>query len=583
MNSDQPFSYQLLIVMTAALPLSLSLCYAVRKWKTAVAKLTPWSALPAIMAGVIGPVGGHVELTWFLLKVRLGMDSVACIFLFFTAILWFLSAIYGQRYLAKDTFRSRFFFYYLLAMSGNFGLIVAQDMITFYVFFALMSFSSYGLVVHNRDKDALRAGKIYIMLVIFGEILLFTALALIASTTGSLTLTSLPTMPANNLIILLVLTGFGIKAGALPLHVWLPLAHPAAPTPASAILSGAMIKAGLLGWLKFLPWGLPATVGWGSACIVAGMLAAFFGIVIGVNQKNPKTLLAYSSISQMGLITAGVGVGLSLPDAVPAALAAVSIYALHHGFAKGALFLSVGLASNASRHFWMRVLIMGGTALAALALAGAPFTSGMIAKTGLKSVVNLLGGPWSEWLNLLLPLAATGTSLLMIRFLYLMAPEKPGDRHYSKGLLLPWMLMLIFVAVATWKLPAANAAVSKALYPTTLWVAIWPVGLGICLSAIVYHYLRKSSRQIHHIIPAGDIMVLFHRLPYNHICKWFEKLNQLFGILRTKTDELKRHLLSQSDQKNLLNQLEQQLTRWPIAGILFTCLICVFLLMLVGR
>ncbi|MGD1971943.1 MAG: proton-conducting transporter membrane subunit, partial [Desulfobacterales bacterium] len=301
------------------------------------------------------PLGGHVELTWFLLEIQLGLDAISRTFLFFTALLWFLSGIYGQRYLATDPHRSRFFFYYLLAMSGNFGLIIAQDMITFYVFFALMSFPSYGLVVHNQDKDALRAGKIYIILVIFGEILLFTALALIFRTTGSSSLNAITFMPSNHLVILLVLVGFGIKAGALPLHVWLPLAHPAAPTPASAVLSGAMIKAGLLGWLRFLPWEQTKTAVWGSPCIVAGMLAAFFGVIVGLNQKNPKTLLAYSSISQMGLMTAGIGIGLALPDAAPLAIAAVSVYAVHHGFAKGALFLSVGFTSGTIKNNWMRV------------------------------------------------------------------------------------------------------------------------------------------------------------------------------------------------------------------------------------
>ena len=129
-------------------------------------------------------------------------------------------------------------------------------------------------------------------MVILGEILLFTALALIFRSTGSLSLNAITSMPSNHLVILLVLVGFGIKAGALPLHVWLPLAHPAAPTPASAVLSGAMIKAGLLGWLRFLPLGQPGTAVWGSPCIFAGMLAAFFGVIVGLNQKNPKTSIS---------------------------------------------------------------------------------------------------------------------------------------------------------------------------------------------------------------------------------------------------------------------------------------------------
>jgi formate hydrogenlyase subunit 3/multisubunit Na+/H+ antiporter MnhD subunit len=580
MNSTLSFSNQLLIILTAALPLVLGLCYAVRRWQTAFFRLAPWSALPALAVSVTGPFGGHVELTWFLLEIQLGLDTVGCTFLFFTAALWFLSGIYGQRYLATDPRRSRFFFFYLLAMSGNLGLIIAQDMITFYVFFALMSFSSYGLVVHNQDKDALRAGKIYIILVIFGEILLFTALALIFRTTVSLSLNTIASMPSNHLVILLVLVGFGIKAGALPLHVWLPLAHPAAPTPASAVLSGAMIKAGLLGWLRFLPWGQPGTAVWGSPCIVAGMLAAFLGVIFGLNQKNPKTLLAYSSISQMGLMTAGIGIGLSLPDAAPLVIAAVSVYAVHHGFAKGALFLSVGFTSSTTRNYWMRVFLTGGTGLAALALAGAPFTSGMIAKTALKSTVDLLEGPWSEWLNFLLPFAAVGTSLLMICFLRLIRPDYSKNDHLSAGLWLPWMFVVILVIFAVWYLTEARLAVSKALNTKTLWVAAWPVGLSVGLYSIFYLFRRKSQRKIEHIIPAGDILAIFDRIPLEPISNWLQKLLQIPGVLKPHIDGVTQRFSKQFIQRDLLDRLEQRLVRWPVAGILFTGIVCAFLFML---
>lgn len=534
------------------------------------------------MVSVFSPIGSHVELPWFLLEVRLGLDSVARIFLCFTALLWFLSGIYGQRYLAKDPHRSRFFFYYLLAMSGNFGLIVAQDMITFYVFFALMSFAAYGLVIHNRDKDALRAGKIYIILVIFGEILLFAALTLIARATGSLNLMAIPSMPANHLIILLVLMGFGIKAGALPLHVWLPLAHPAAPTPASAVLSGAMIKAGLLGWLRFLPWGQPDTAYWGSICIVAGMLAAFYGIIIGLNQRNPKTLLAYSSISQMGLMTAGVGIGLLLPDVAPIALAAVSIYAVHHGFAKGALFLSVGVASTATRNSKLQMFFLGGAGLAAFALAGGPLTSGMIAKTALKSTVNLLADPGFEWLNFLLPFAAVGTSLLMIRFLFLLQPDKSEDGHLSAGLWLPWIFMLILVIFTVWHLPEAQSAVLKALVPATLWIATWPLGLSVCIYGMVHFYLRQNKREIDPSIPAGDIVVLFYRIPFKYMLNRLQKWYQIPGILKPAIDDFKLRISNLFSRLDLLDRLEQQLMRWPTAGILFAGMIGAFLFMLAG-
>jgi hydrogenase-4 component B len=115
----------------------------------------------------------------------------------------------------------------------------------------------------------------------------------------------------------LLAAGFAVKAGIMPLHVWLPLAHPAAPVAASAVLSGALIKAGLIGWLRLLPLGGAAWPGWGTVFVVVGLTTAIAGALIGVAQTRPKVVLAYSSVSQMGIIATLVGVGLLAPAAAP--------------------------------------------------------------------------------------------------------------------------------------------------------------------------------------------------------------------------------------------------------------------------
>src|SRR5699024_2367349 len=148
------------------------------------------------------------------------------------------------------------------------------------------------------------------------------------------------------------LVGFGVKAGTVPLHVWLPLAHPAAPPAASAVLSGAMVKAGLVGWLRLLPSGpdqtgltdgaIPQTVAiFGWVLLVSALAGGFASAVLGVLQNDPKVVLAYSTISQMGFTTAVVAVGLIEPEFGDVTAAAAVLYAVHHGLAKGALFLGV--------------------------------------------------------------------------------------------------------------------------------------------------------------------------------------------------------------------------------------------------
>jgi formate hydrogenlyase subunit 3/multisubunit Na+/H+ antiporter MnhD subunit len=184
--------------------------------------------------------------------------------------------------------------------------------------------------------------------------------------------------------------GFGVKAGVLPLHFWLPLAHPVAPVPASAVLSGAMIKAGLLGWLHFLPLGHAEFPGWGLFCIAAGMAAALGAVVVGCMQNDPKTLLAYSSVSQMGVMTLILGIGLTNPGAWLAALPVLLLYALNHALAKGALFFGTGVAHSTGGGG--RRWVMAGLALPALALAGAPWTGGSMTKYAIKDLIAVLFG-----------------------------------------------------------------------------------------------------------------------------------------------------------------------------------------------
>ncbi len=140
--------------------------------------------------------------------------------------------------------------------------------------------------------------------------------------------------------------GFGAKIGLVPFHIWMPLAYRAAPIPAAAVLSGAAVKAGVIGLIRFLPLDV-ATPEWGEALVVAGLFSAFYGVAIGITQRNPKTVLAYSSVSQMGVIAAVFGMGLAVGDGDAALFA--GFYAAHHTLVKGALFLAVGVAAGDRR------------------------------------------------------------------------------------------------------------------------------------------------------------------------------------------------------------------------------------------
>jgi len=467
--------------------------------------LLPLAALPALGVALFAAPGA-VDLPWMFLGARFGLDGTGRIFLLFTAALWLAGGVHALGYLHDDPRRNSFWLFWCAAMAGNFGLVLAQDAASFYVFFALMSFASYGLVVHSRTPEALHAGRVYLALVVLGELALFAAIALAWQAAGSLNFTdigpALAASPWRDAVIGLTLVGFGIKVGALPLHVWLPLAHPVAPTPASAVLSGAMIKAGLLGWLRLLPLGAAGAPGWGEALVALGLVAAFAAALAGATQRQAKAALAYSSISQMGFVTVAVGIALAVPAAAPAAVAAAALYAFHHAFAKAALFLGVSLAGAPTAR--ARALWMIGVALPALALAGAPLTSGYAAKAALKAA--LPAG--FEGVAAALALAAAGTSLVMLRAVWLLRHDAGAGAHAShapNGAMWAGWALLVGCCLLGW--PAVGRLAD--LWPATAgaWLgAVWPLLLGAALAALAVAWRRRWAGGREFTVPPGDLL-----------------------------------------------------------------------------
>ena len=501
----------LLLMAALGLPLLAALALTITSWRGAVMRATPVAAVPALLLVFAGQNGASLHLPSLGQHAVLGLDAVGRIFLGFTSVLWLTSGWYARAYLAEDPNPVRFHLFFFLAMAGNFGLILASDVPTFYVCFTLMGLASAGLVLHRGDAEAVRAGRVYLALAMLGEVLIFTGFVFLTVSGGTTQIAALHRGVFSQPALLLLLLGFGIKAGALSLHFWLPLAHPAAPVPASAVLSGAMLKAGLLGWIRFLPLGEAAMPLSGFTLISAGLGAAFLGTFVGVVQKNPKTVLAYSSISQMGIITTGIGIGALRPESWLDIQWAVLIYATHHALAKGALFLGVGPAHAAQTRLQL-VTARVGLLLPALALAGAPFTSGALAKVALKSNVAFLPGGWADVLGILLPLAAVGTALKMARFLWLTWPRHPHPaEEHAKGLWPPWLSLVGAMLLGVWLLPGALGLLPVKLTPEKLWLATWPLLVGGGLAVLGAWLRRWFSGDLTRWLPAGDLGVLLER------------------------------------------------------------------------
>jgi formate hydrogenlyase subunit 3/multisubunit Na+/H+ antiporter MnhD subunit len=301
------------------------------------------------------------------------------------ALLWSTAGAYAATYQRGQPNRGRFAAGWLLCLTGCIGVFLAADMPLLYLMMATMTLGAGALVFQDESAGARRAAGIYLGLALAGETLVLIAMILLvqAMPDGSLLIrdaaAALPTARQRDLIVVLLLIGFGLKAGLVPLHVWMPLAHAAAPMPASAVLSGVVVKAGIIGLIRFLPVDA-ALADWGNTLALVGMFTALYAVAIGITQSHPKVVLAYSSVSQMGFTAAVIGMGIVNLDTATPVLAA--FYATHHILVKGAMFLLVGVvAATAATHLRGTLLL---AVVLALGLGGLPLTGGAVAKLAVK-------------------------------------------------------------------------------------------------------------------------------------------------------------------------------------------------------
>ena len=501
-------------VMPALLPALLALISVFPPLRAAALGLAPFAALPALLAalGVAELVGTYWP--WALLGTWLDLgDALSSAGLLFTSGLWLSAGLFARAEIGFEGPRSHGFWrYWLLTSTGNLGVFLAQDTASFYLFFALLTFAAYGLILHARSADAERAGRVYITMAIFGETALLAALFVLVSEHGNLRLARVPEIvadsPHRGLLSVLFLVGFGVKAGLVPLHLWLPLAHPIAPTAASAVLSGALIKAGVLGWLRFLPLDRSPLPALGELCMALGILAAAAAALIGVTQRNPKTALAYSSVSQMGIMTLALGGALSTGEAGPGWKLAIIAYLSHHALAKGALFLGAGTLHHARRSgaFW---LVLIGLVWSGLEIAGAPLTSGAYAKLSLKHALSesLAHAPEpllsKAQLSTTLSLLAVFSTLLMARVCFLVTrPAWLGTKPVRPGLLVPWVSLLILDTLLFLDVGSGLAALVSV---ENLFSALWPVLLGASSAGLAFAVARRLGLQLPEL-PAGDLL-----------------------------------------------------------------------------
>jgi len=375
-------------------------------------------------------VGGHlyrgIEYSLpnlFGVGLNFRVDTVGLLIALVTSFIYTLSCIYATSYMAHEHAQTRYFSFVLLTLSANLGVLLVKDFFSLFIFFELMAIFSYVLVIHEEDTKAMEAGKLYIYMCIVGGLALLVGIILLYFFTGTANMVPMAaliekTMPhLKYTVAFLMIIGFGSKAGIFFLHIWLPEAHPIAPTPASALLSGLMIKVGAYGIIRTVNtlWApgaetvaegaahaakhMPMTTlnNLGYALIWVGVITMFFGVVNALLSANCKRMLAYHSVSQMGFIVMGIGCAAYLGKDGAMGLAGALYHIVNHAIFKAALFLSIGAVYLRTRELDMYKL--GGLwrnmpftciacFVAVMGIAGVPLFNGFASKTLLHHAIN---------------------------------------------------------------------------------------------------------------------------------------------------------------------------------------------------
>ncbi len=377
-------------------------------WRNLAAVLTSGGVFLLCTLLFLTVLSGTVTLAWpeFLgLGLFFQVDLFSALFALFTSLIWFLATLFSWTYMAHEHRRTRYYVFLLITLTGCIGVFLAGDLISLFVFFEIMSLISYVLVIHTETEEAMAAGRSYLYLSIIGGLSLLAGIILLHFATGTTALAPQQELLEQSgsvryLILLSLIVGFGIKAGMVPLHVWLPKAHPVAPSPASALLSGIMIKTGAYGIIRVVNlviapaagehghWLLANTMGY--IIIWIAIATMFSAALMALFQTNIKRILAYSSISQMGYILMGVGCAAYLGYDGGLAFGSFSYHILNHAFFKAGMFMMAG-AIYARTHE-LELSRLGGLArsfpfttgaflVAALGISGFPGFNGYISKT----------------------------------------------------------------------------------------------------------------------------------------------------------------------------------------------------------
>lgn len=331
------------------------------------------------------------------LGINFVFDGFRAVYGWIAAFMWFMTALLSKEYFGHYHTENRYFFFFLLTLGATLGVFLSADLYTTFIFFEIMSFTSYTWVAQEEKPAALRAAETYLAVAVIGGLVMLMGIFILYHELGTLTISELfmaAEMFENKKLVyvasLCMLFGFGAKAGAFPLHIWLPKAHPVAPAPASALLSGILTKSGIYGALIISCDIFYHNAVWGTLMLTIGVITMVVGAVLALFSIDLKRTLACSSVSQIGFILIGVGMMGLLGEENGLAMRGTILHMVNHSLFKLLLFMCAGvvfmnlhkLDLNEIRGFGRKKPVLMLCFLSgALGIGGIPFFNGYVSKT----------------------------------------------------------------------------------------------------------------------------------------------------------------------------------------------------------
>jgi proton-translocating NADH-quinone oxidoreductase chain N len=447
----------MMLIVTASLGFVYPLYLQVKNISNEIIVIAAWGQKP--------PLAGIFEI-----------DMLSIFMVVNIAVLGFLVSIYSIKYMEKEGRITEFYTLLLFMMAGMIGIVMAGDFFTLFIFWELMSISSYVLVAFlKRRWGPIEAGFKYLLMSATAGAFLLLSMALIYGMTGTLNLAMIAdgivaakASPWFIILFSFLVVGFGVKSAIVPLHTWLPDAHPEAPSPISALLSGIVIETGLYSMCRIFFLIFPPSF-FKLPISVLAILTMTVANIIALLQTDLKRLLAYSSISQIGYMLIGLASGTTY------GMMGLFLHVFNHSIMKGMAFLSAGSIIHESNTREIDSLqgigkMMPISAItlfiALLGLGGVPGTNGFISKFILFSSAIGAGMPWLAVAGVLNSALSMGYYLRVIKALFT-SPEEGLKVHEAAPLM---VIVTLFMAVlivlfGLWPTPVLQFAdqASKAL------------------------------------------------------------------------------------------------------------------------